>query len=153
MAQHRSTTNTVGPVSQSCRGRVTNIGCDSPLSEYYLLLDSCWSITHFLYSLPLQRPPHHHHHPCGPVMELMLITVPGSLCSVYSCTGAERHAGKAADAERRVLMVTDGCALPVCIYAFKLPSAVHIPNDKRRNKRELEHFHLRGPLPQPSAAA
>lgn len=64
--------------------------------------------------------PHHHHRPCGPVMELMLITVPGSLCSVYSCTGAERHAGKAADAERRVLVVTDGCApssLYLCIQA------------------------------------
>lgn len=64
--------------------------------------------------------------------------------------GAEQHAGKPRDVNQHVLAMTDGCALLVCIYAFKLPSAVHIPNDKRWNKRDPEHFHLRGVLPQPS---
>lgn len=51
----------------------------------------------------------------------------------------------------RLWWLTD--ALLVCVSAFKLPSAVRTPNDKRWNKREAEHFHPTGPLPQPSAGA
>ena len=32
--------------------------------------------------------------------------------------------------------MTERCTLLVCIYVFKLPSAVRIPNDSRWNKRE-----------------
>lgn len=56
-----------------------------------------------------------------------------------SCeTGGEGHVGKPGDVDQRMLVMTDGCGLLVCIYAFKLPSAVHNPNDKRGNKREGE---------------
>lgn len=152
MAQHRFTTNTETFLfhkpaeAESQRSDAThNL---TLLSEYYLLLGFCWSITHLLYSLPLQQVP------CVALWWSLCWSQFPALCGPRSCeTGAKRHAGKPVDVDQRVLVMTDGCALLVCIYAFKLPSAVHNPNDKRWNKREPEHFHLRGPLPQPSAGA
>lgn len=73
---------------------------------------------------------------CGPVIGFMLITVPGSLWSRRLSDRSWVVCWEPRDVKECMPLMTDRCTLLVCIYVFKLPSAVRIPNDRRQNKRE-----------------
>lgn len=86
----------------------------------------------FYSPLPARRPL------CGPVIGPTPITVPGSLRSSRLSDSSRALSGWGArrDVNECMPLMTERCALLVCIYVFKLPSAVRMPNDRRRNKRK-----------------
>lgn len=80
---------------------------------------------------------------CVPLMRLMLITVP---CSLQSARLSDRSwvmRWEPRDINQSVPLMSGRWALLVCIYVCKLPSAVHIPKDRRWNKRKSQKFHLK----------
>lgn len=77
---------------------------------------------------------------CGPVIGFMLITVPGSLWSRGLSDRSWVVRWEPRDVNECMALMTDRCTLLVCIYVFKLPSAVRIPNDRRWNKRKSKSF-------------
>lgn len=68
---------------------------------------------------------------CGIVIGLMLITVPGSLRSSQLSDRSWAVCWEPRDVNECMPLMTERCTLLVCIYVFKLPSAVRIPNDRR----------------------
>lgn len=73
---------------------------------------------------------------CGPVIGFMLITVPGSLRSRRLSDRSWVVCWEPRDVNECMPLMTDRCTLLVCIYVFKLPSAVHNPNGRSWNKRK-----------------
>lgn len=71
---------------------------------------------------------------CGFVRGLMLITVPGSLRPSQLSDRSWAMYWDLRDVKECMPLITERCTLLVCIYVFKLPSAVRIPNNRRWNK-------------------
>ena len=105
---------------------------DTRLSKHYLLSGRCWSIT------------------CHSEILLFPTSSPAWVCDGVSAdhspsrTAVRQRPGcvleKPADVNQCMPLMTGRCTLLVCIYVFKLPSAVRIPNDRKRNKRISPSF-------------
>lgn len=77
---------------------------------------------------------------CGIVIGLMLIRVPGSLRTSQLSDRSWSVCWETSDVKESMPLITGRCALLVCIYVFKLPSAVRIINDRRWNKGISQSF-------------
>lgn len=77
---------------------------------------------------------------CGIVIGLMLIRVPGSLRTSQLSDRSWSVCWETNDVKESMPLITGRCALLVCIYVFKLPSAVRITNDSRWNKGISQSF-------------
>lgn len=139
-----------GPVSPIREGRITKIWCDSqfdsPLTEYYLLLGCCWSITHFLYSLPPQQVPP------GALWWSLCWSQSPALCGPPSCeTGAACWEARRCGPERAC---DDWRMRPSSLYLC-IQAALCCPHSQWQEvePKGTATPHLRGPLPQLTAGA